>query len=422
MNKRMLGLLGLSVVLLLGCPRKEERGGGEGHAQEAKRGQEAAHGEAEGHGGDEGHGAGGHEEVIQLTPEAMRSAQVQTVEVQPKALAVGLTVPARITFTQNGVAQVAARVPGRLGSIEVQLGERMKKGQVLGYLESPELGQAQAEYLSAVTKARVTEENFRREKELLAKGITSEREMREAESAFVTALAERNAADVRLHAMGLTDAEIATLRNNDHYSSRFPARSPIDGTVVEIEVIVGQAVEGTTHLFTVGELSELWVLLDLPEAQLAAVQPGQPVDITVQALPGRRFQGRVKHVGDIINERTRTVPVRVSVRNTDNALKPGMYATAEVATRGQAEEDAGAPPVHLVVPREAVQRVGNADVVFVPAGENRFKPVEVKLGQGSARDVELLSGLEPGTQVVTQGAFVLKSELMKESLGEGHSH
>lgn len=125
----------------------------------------------------------------------MRSAQVQTVE-------------ARVAFTQDGVAQVAARVPGRLGRLEVQLGERVKKGQVLGHLESPELGQARADYLSAVTKARVAEDNFRREKELLAKGITSERETREAESAFVTAQAERNAADVRLHAMGLTDAEI----------------------------------------------------------------------------------------------------------------------------------------------------------------------------------------------------------------------
>jgi cobalt-zinc-cadmium efflux system membrane fusion protein len=408
MSRRILGWLGLSVVLL-GCPRKEERGGGEGHAK------------TEGHGGDEGHAGGGHEEVIQLTPEAVRSAQVRTVEVQRKALAVGLTVPARVAFTQDGVAQVAARVPGRIGGLEVQLGERVKKGQVLGYLESPELGQAQADYLSAVTKARVTEDNFRREKELLAKGITSEREMREAESAFVTAQAERNAADVRLHAMGLSDAEILSLRNNEHYSSRFPARSPLDGTVVEIAATVGQAVEGTTHLFTVGDLSELWVLLDVPEAQLAAVSRGQPVDITVTAFPGRHFQGQVQYVGDVIDEKTRTVPVRVAVPNTNGALKPGMYATAEVATGNRAAGDAGEPP-HLVVPREAVHRVGDTNVVFVPAGDNRFRPVEVKLGQSSAKEVELLSGLEPGTRVVTQGAFVLKSELMKESLGEGHSH
>jgi cobalt-zinc-cadmium efflux system membrane fusion protein len=421
MNRRALGLLGLSVVLLLGCPRKEEHGGGEGHAEEAKPGREAAHGEAEGHGGDEGHEDGGHEEVIQLTPEAMRSAQVQTVDVQPKALAVGLTVPARVAFTQDGVAQVAARVPGRIGRLEVQLGERVKKGQVLGYLESPELGQAQADYLSAVTKARVTEDNFRREKELLAKGITSEREMREAESAFVTAQAERNAADVRLHAMGLTDAEILSMRNNEHYSSRFPARSPLDGTVVAIAATVGQAVEATTHLFTVGNLSELWVLLDVPEAQLATVRRGQPVDVTVPAFPGRRFQGQVQHVGDVIDEKTRTVLVRVAVPNTDGALKPGMYATAEVATGARSGGDAG-EPTRLVLPREAVHKVGDANVVFVPAGDNRFRPVEVRLGQSSAKEVEVLSGLEPGTRVVTQGAFVLKSELMKESLGEGHSH
>ena len=138
---------GLLVLLVAGCSKPTE--GGDRH------GGGAAHEEEE-------HG----EQRVRLTPEAVRSARIQTQEVQRKPLSVGLTAPARVSFTQRGVAQVAARVPGRLSSIEVNLGQRVKKGQVLAYLESPELGQARADYLSAATKSRVAEDNFRREKEL----------------------------------------------------------------------------------------------------------------------------------------------------------------------------------------------------------------------------------------------------------------
>ncbi len=386
---------------LVGC--REESG---------TAGQVAARPEAE-----EGEG---HAEIITLTPEGVRNARFQTSEARRKSLAVGLTVPARLVFPRGGVAQVAARVPGRLAGVAVDLGERVKKGQVLGQLESSELGQARADYLSAVMKAQVAAEDFRREKELLAKSITSEREMRRAESAFTSAQTERNAAESRLHIMGLTDPEIRALKADEHYGSHFPARSPLDGTVVEIFGTVGQAVADTTPLFTVGDLSTLWALLDVAETQLATVQSGQPVVLTVQAYPGRRFQGQVRYVGDLVDEKTRTTQVRVVLPNEDGVLKPGMFATAEILTGANA--DAGVEAQRLVVPREAVQKVGERQIVFVPRGENRFEAVEVDTGSSSATEVEILSGLEPGVRVVTQGAFVLKSELSKESMGEGHSH
>ncbi|ATB27292.1 efflux RND transporter periplasmic adaptor subunit [Melittangium boletus] len=394
----VLAVLGLAQ----GCTKEDEHGAREAHA-EARPDDE-----------------GGHDErLVRLAPEAVRSAALKTEEARRKPLSVGLTAPARVSFSQRGVAQVAARVPGRLASIEVNLGQRVKKGQVLGYLESPELGRARADYLSAATKARVAEDNHRREKELFAKGITSEREMREAESTFVTAQAERNAADGRLHALGLSDAEIAALRGNEHYSSRLSAISPLDGTVVDITGMVGQAVEATTTLFTVGDLSELWVLLDVAEVQVAAVKNGQAVDITLSALPGRRFQGHVAYIGDIVNEKTRTVHVRVVVSNQDGALKPGMFAQAEIAT-GTGTEETNTP--RLVVPREAVQQVNGEQVVFVPEQPGVYRAVDVRTGASSAKEVEIVSGIEPGTLVITQGAFILKSELSRESLGAGHSH
>jgi cobalt-zinc-cadmium efflux system membrane fusion protein len=378
--------------------------------------QKQAHGErgTEEEGG--GHGQAGHEEVVALTPEAAKAAQIKLVKVERRSLSQGLTAVARISFTQKGVAKVAARVPGRLTAIEVQLGQRVKKGQVLGQLESPELGRARADYTAAAAKARVAEANFKREKDLQGKGISSEREMREAEGVFAAARAEMNAADGRLHALGLSEADIGALKDDEHYASRFAERSPIDGTVVEISASIGQSVEPTAPLFTVGDLSRLWVLLDIYEAQLPSVQIGQRVDVTVPAIPNRRFQGNIEYIGDVVEEKTRTVAVRVAVPNGDGLLKPGMFAQAEINTGQQSGASSEQTP-HLVIPREAVQKVGEDQVVFVADGQNRFKAVKIKVGTTSANEAELIGGLKEGAEVVAQGAFILKSELSKESMG-----
>jgi cobalt-zinc-cadmium efflux system membrane fusion protein len=409
-----------------GAPGKE--GGAaakaDGHGRE-ERGKEAGHAEHEGHGehdDEHGHGGEGHEgeggEVVELAPEAVRNARIETVEAASRALATTLTAPARIAFSQNGVARVSPRVPGMLDQISVKLGQPVKKGAVLGWIESPELGRARADFLAAATRARAAEENHRREKDLLAKGITSEREMREAETAAAAARGDLIAAEARLHTLGLTDDDLKALRLEDHPSARFPARSPIAGTVVEIAGTIGQTVESTTHLFTVGDLSVLWVVLDLSESQLPHVAVGQKVDVTVEAIPGRRFQGRIEHVGDVVEVETRTIEVRVAVPNPDRNLKPGMFATAEVSAPSRA--GAGAPG-RVVVPRESVQKLGDAHVVFVSLGENRFKPVKVVTGADSGKEIEILDGLEAGATVVARGAFVLKSQLSKASMSGGHA-
>jgi cobalt-zinc-cadmium efflux system membrane fusion protein len=178
-------------------------------------------------------------------------------------------------------------------------------------------------------------------------------------------------------------------------------------------------VESTTHLFTVGDLSVLWVVLDVAESQLRHVAAGQQVEVSVEAIPGRRFRGHIEYVGDVVEMQTRTTEVRVAVPNPDRSLKPGMFATAEVSTPSK---DGAGGARRLVVPREAVQKVGDAQVVFVPLGSNRFKPVKVETGADSGKEVEIVAGLHPGFQVVTRGAFVLKSQLSKASMGEGHGH
>jgi cobalt-zinc-cadmium efflux system membrane fusion protein len=396
-----------------------------GHAAHGDEHGHEAHGDEQGH---DGHGHGeadahadhdGEERAVQLTPEAVQAAQIETAEAAIRPLAVAVTAPGRIAFTSTGVAYVAPRVAGRVDSIEVKLGDRVRKGAVLAHVESSDLGRARADYLAAAIRARVAEANFRREKELLGKGITSERETREAESAAAGARADLNAAEARLHTLGLSDVDIAALKLDEHPSARFPARSPIAGTVVDIQATLGQSVESTTTLFTVGDLSTLWVLIDAAESQLAHLSTGQNAVVTVPALPGRTFEGRIEHIGDVVEEKSRTVHVRVAVPNGERLLKPGMFATAEIAAVPGAAPAGAAPRV--VVPREAVQVLGNEKVVFVPGGGGRFTAVEVRTGGESGREIEIVEGVSPGTKVVARGAFVLKSELSKEAMSGSHA-
>lgn len=362
---------------------------------------------------------------LKLSPEAVRSAQLQVTEARRRTLGSALSAPVRITTTQQGLAKIAPRVPGRLVAIKVQLGERVKAGQILGMLESPELGTLRANYMSAATKARVALSNFTREKGLLQKGITSEREMRDAESVYAAAKADLDAADSRLHALGLGEEEIQSLKSDEHFSARFPARAPIDGTIIDITGAVGESVESTAALFTVANLSELWAQLDIVEAQLARIRKGQLVELTIAAAPGRRFQGRIDYIGDVVEEKSRAVHVRVVIPNPDGLLKPGMFAKAEVLTGtapdgGTADGGAAQPrtAANIVLPRESVQRVGGDDLVFVETIPNQFLPTRVQVGTATADEAEILSGITEGQRVVSQGAFALKSELSKESMGE----
>jgi cobalt-zinc-cadmium efflux system membrane fusion protein len=358
--------------------------------------------------------------VVRLSPEAVAAAGLSFAVAESKPLTGALNASARLTLTQQGVGRVSARVAGRVESVKVTLGEKVKKGQVLAVIESAELGQARADYLSARTKAGVAESTYEREKQLFEKGISAEQDARQAESGLAVAKGELDASDAKLHAFGLSEAEIKALKANEHYSSEFPIRSPIDGTVIEIDASPGLSVDGTKQLFTVGELTNLWAIIDIFEQQLPEVHVGQAVQLKVAAVPDATFAGRVEYVADLVEEKSRTIEVRVAVPNVNAKLKPGMFATARLET--QRAVDGGATQNAVVVPREAVQKISDESVVFVPGEANTFEAIEVELGETTADHAVIRAGLEAGAKVVVRGAFILKSELSKGAMGEGHSH
>ncbi len=320
----------------------------------------------------------------------------------------GLPVTGTIAYDGNRVSHIGPWIDGRIVSLAADIGDRVDGGQTLAILESPEIGQLRADEYEAGVLAAIASENHQRELRLEEQGISSRKELLDAEAALRRAEAALVSARQRLQVLGAGPGE----------GGRYALTAPFAGVVVTRQASLGEMVNPAARLFTVANLDRLWIDLDIYERDLARVAPGQPVDVTTAAYPGRAFPGRITHVGDIVDATKRAVGARVEIDNADGALKPGMFATALIRIDGSAA-------VSVAVPIAAVQEVEGRSVVFVlgrEAGEFRAHPIEVGEAIEGGR-VMVLSGLDPSDPVVTTGAFALRSELARSEIGEaGHAH
>jgi cobalt-zinc-cadmium efflux system membrane fusion protein len=298
----------------------------------------------------------------------------------------------------------------------IALGQRVRKGERLLVLDSVELGEAKSAYRKAKARLEVTGPGYERERRLFEDGrIASEKEMLEARGAYLEARAEFEAAEERLHLYGFSQEEIGRIGpEHDPGVSLFPVVSPLSGTVTEKQATLGETARPEETVCTVADLSTLWIILNIYEKDIARVRVGQEAAVRVDAHPGKAFEGRLTYIGAALDEGTRTVEGRVEIDNASEALKPGMFATVTVI-----ERDPGAARQALTVPAAAVQKVGTSFVVFVREGETRFERRDIVTGEETAGEVAVIAGLKEGEEVVTEGSFVLKSELLKGEM-EGH--
>ena len=356
-----------------------------------------------------------HSAEVTLSAEQAAAAAIDSFQVAARPLNLLVHTTAVIEPVPDLTAQIPARVAGQVISAQVNVGDRVQRGQLLGAVDAPELGRAKADFLAALADETVALQTVAREQRLFADRITSERRLREAEGDAIRAVAEREAAEARLHTMGLTDADLRAMREEQHYDSRIDLRSPIAGTVTARTAIVGASVSAADALFTVMDLSRVWIHGDLFDTQLQRVRVGQSVIVRTPSYPDRRFEGRVEQIGPVVEPATRSVQVRVTVRNDDLALMPGMFANLEISSDDQTERA-------IVVPRDAVQRDGAESIVFVVAGPNRFVRRVVRIGAESGEWVAIAEGVVEGEWVVSRGAFILKAEYRRAELGEGGAH
>lgn len=360
---------------------------------------EVAHPEGESAEKEAGHGA----DAVVLDSAALRLGGI-VVGVAEARSSAGLPVTGSITYDPNRVSHIGARTQGRVTAVRADIGQAVRSGQVLAVLESPEVGQLRVEEREARELVGIARENFARERRLEQQGITSRKELLEAEAELRRAESAQRSASERLRVLGAGAGR----------GAQFTLISPFTGVVVDRNASLSEMAGPETTLFTVADLSRVWIELDVFERDLARVRMGQPVRITVAAYPARTFIGRIVQLGQVLDSAKRTARARVEIPNGDRALKPGMFAKASI-------EVGAAGGFVAVVPRAAVQEVEGKQVVFVPGTKpGEFRAVPVELGETLEGGlVAIRAGIRPGAAVVVTGAFALRSELQKEELEEG---
>jgi len=394
-----------------------------GGCSERPEGEELTQHETEQEHDEGGHGdEGGHEEgVVELTDEKAAAAQIETATVSQTMLSAQLATTGQVDFNQDRLAHVSPRIPGRVHEVRAQLGQQVRRGEVLAILDSIELGRAKAEFLQAKAREQLTRENYERERNLYADRISSEREMLAARAAHVEAEAELRSDEETLHLYGLGDSEVAAVTYENPGRSLFPIRAPFSGKVVEKHVTIGELVTPERNLFSLADLSNVWVWIDVYERDLRQVHLDDQVTLRVEAFPDARFSGTVSYLSDRVDLDTRRVRARIDVENPDRELRPGMFAQVEL-TDPHHGGGAAVEAQTLAVPEGAVQRDGESMVVFLDLGEHRYLRRVVRTGRKTGGLIEVTDGLTAGDTIVSAGAFFLKSELAKDELGEGHAH
>jgi len=383
----------------------------------------APSGVSQGHdlGHDHDHGAAEDEMHVTMSAEQAAAQAIVVAPVEGGVLDRHILVPGTVTPDADRVARVPARVVGTVSEMRKRLGDRVSKGEVVAVLDSREVADAKSDYLTAQVQAELQSINFARQQKLVASQATSEASFQNARAAHLENQLRLDLARQKLSALGLNAAEVAAAQKRDEASPttsslrQYELRAPVDGQIVERKVDVGTAVgkEGEpADLYTVADLSRVWIEFSVPTSSLAGVREGAAVSVLAgRDEAGRRTQGRVIFVSPLLNAETRAARVVVSLPNDDGAWRPGTYVTAEIAIARDA--------VAVRVPKPALQTIEGKAVVFVRTDDG-FEKREVELGRSDDEAVEALSGLKPGEPIVVANSFLLKAELGKSDAGHDH--
>jgi cobalt-zinc-cadmium efflux system membrane fusion protein len=334
-----------------------------------------------------------------MTRAAAEQAGIEVVVAEQSDWVEGIEVVARLTWDATRVAAVSARTPGLVSAIRAEVGDPVRRGQALAELRSAHLAGDRSRATAAVSARDVAAAEVERKRELLAGGVSSERDLLEAERALVAAEADLVAVDAELALAGGGVGDSALLA------------APIAGIVTARHAKVGQVVDGLQPLFELADPSRMWAELDVPELALATVAPGQRVQLRLEALPDRVIEGSIATIAPAVDPSTRTALARVEIDNPDGLLRANLYGTATIL-------GATADAV-VVVPAAAVQRAGDASLVFVREQVDSYLARRVRVLARQGDRVRIAGGVQPGDPVVTTGSFLLKTETLKDSIGAG---
>lgn len=346
---------------------------------------------------------------VSLTGDALKAAMMKIETVEEGTLDEVLTLSGSLSYDENKVSKVGPRIGGRVSRILADLGQQVRPGQVLAEIDSPELGQAVADWRKAQSVFNVRQRDYERARNLLEGKAISQGEFLSREGEFNVARSERENADARLHLYGISHSDLEGLFGGGEVSSRFPLRSPIAGKVIERQINPGEVVETGKPLFTVGDIRSLWLIAQLFEKDLSRVHAGQSVEVFTDAFAGRAFKGVINYVGDQVEAATRTVRARAVIANPQEELKPGMFVEARLSV-------ASTTPV-IRVPTVAIQEIDKQPTVFLQTAATEFEARTVETGRVGHAFTEIRKGLKAGDRIVTEGSLTAKAQLLKAALG-----
>jgi cobalt-zinc-cadmium efflux system membrane fusion protein len=339
------------------------------------------------------------------SPEGRPQIVVEAAQLKP--IIGEMSLPGKVQYSEDRYARISSPLVGRVTEVRAKLGEKVVVGQVLLSIDSADIGAAYSDYVKAQSELQLATRNYELAKELYETKALSKKDLVQAENDFFKAQAEDRRARERLLALRVPAAELDKPRTEQRITSRFDLKAPLDGTVVERSVTVGQLVgaDPSQVLYTIADLNVLQVVAEVYERDLIRVAKGIPVSVTVEAYPSETFSGMIAYVGDVVDPNTRTIRVRCGVANRGLKLKPEMFARVNLKI------GSGTPV--LVLPKEAVMEVGGQEFVFVQTADGKYVRRPVVTGVSAGDTVQIRQGVEAGERVVVKGALLLKGEQEK---------
>ena len=343
--------------------------------------------------------------VVSLSREAIQRAGIVVAPVTAGAGGGVVRVPGTVepnAYREVVVTPVAA---GRVARVNVQLGEQVRRGQTIAQIYSPQLAEAQTRFLSVQAELDALTQQLRRTERLVDIGAASRQELEGVRAAHTARATALEGARSELVLLGMSAGALKTLSAPSEITATINVPAPIDGVITKRHANVGLNVDPATELFTVVDLSSVWVVGHLYEKDFRLVRIGTPAHITTAAYPDMVLRGAVSYIDPELSAQTRTARVRVEVKNPENRFRLGMFADLQLG-------DADASESAAFVPRDAVQLLGDRSVVYVvdKAQPGRFIERELVLGRTAKDSVEVLSGVRPGDDVVAQGSFFVRAE------------
>ena len=332
--------------------------------------------------------------VVTLSQEAVERAGITATAILAGTTSGGVRAPGVVEANAYKQVVVTPVISGRITRVVADLGQRVRQGQMLAQIFSPELADAQTRYISARAELEAHEQELIRTEKLVAIGAASRQELERIHAGHTARRADLESAASRLQLLGLSADAIEALGPGKNQGATTSVPAPIDGVVTERLANVGLNVDQATKLFTIVDLSSVWVVANLYEKDFAHVRVGSPATVTTNAYPDLVLQGRVSYIDPQVSPETRTAKVRIEVPNARNELRLGMYAEALVGDGGGASTP--------MIPRGAVQNVGDRTVVYLvnPKEPGTFVEREVRLGAATGDRVSVLAGVQAGDVVV----------------------